>query len=223
MGTRLTAWLFEGTSGSKKPAVHKTDAWWRVMCLTGTDYFSSMGFQPSIAYIAAGLLSPLATLNLVLLTLFGALPAYWVIAHESPHGQGSFAILELFLGNWAGKNLVLILLGFAATDFIFTITMCAADATAHIVQNPWVPRFAYDRMIVTLGLIAVLGAVFLKGFQEAIKISFVLVAAYLSVNLVVLSVCMEKLLTHSDLIQAWLRQLSTQYPSPLAMLGTSAL
>ena len=223
MATRLTAWLFEGASASKKPAVHKTDAWWRVMCLTGTDYFSSMGFQPSIAYVAAGLLSPLATLNLVLLTLLGALPAYWIIAHESPHGQGSFAIFERFLGNWAGKTLVLILLGFAATDFIFTITMCAADASAHIVQNPWMPRFPYDGMIVTLGLIAVLGAVFLKGFHEAIKISFWLVAAYLAVNLVVLSVCVEKMLSHTNLVQLWLTQLSTQYPSPLAMLGTSAL
>ncbi len=222
MKRRLTGWLLEGTTGSKKPVVHKKDAWWRVMCLTGTDYFSSMGFQPSIAYVAAGLLSPLATLNLVLLTLFGALPAYWVIARESPNGQGSFAIFERFLASWAGKTLVLILLGFAATDFIFTITMCAADATAHIVENPWVPRFPHDRMIVTLGLIATLAAVFLKGFQEAVKISFWLVAAYLSLNLIVLTVCVEKLLSDPGLIQSWLTALAAQYRSPLTMFTTAA-
>ena len=64
---------------------------------------------------------------------------------------------------------MLVLLGFAATDFIITITLSAADASAHIMENPYLPEALGGKQVeVTLVLIALLGVVFLRGFKEAI-------------------------------------------------------
>src|SRR5882672_7576869 len=178
------------------------------MCLTGVDYFSTLGYQPSLAFLAAGYLSPFASLVLVLLTLFGALPVYNRIAALSPNGQGSLSVLEERLPRWRGKAFVLVLLGFAATDFVITMTMSAADATAHIIQNPFVIASAPwldHKMLVTLVLLAALAAIFLRGFREAIGLAVMLVVIYLALN---------TLLIGSELIVLW------RHPTAAADWGT---
>ncbi|MBC8076178.1 MAG: amino acid transporter, partial [Chloroflexales bacterium] len=226
---RFTRWLLEGTARDsegpyEREGQHPQHSWWQVMCLTGVDYFSTLGYQPGIAALAAGALSPIATAVLVLLTLFGALPIYRRVAAESPHGEGSIAMLEHLLSWWQGKIFVLILLGFVATDFIITITLSAADATAHIAENPFVPEAIGNQVVlVTLVLVALLGAVFLKGFKEAIGIAVVLVILYLLLNLVVISVAFYQIATHPVVVDDWTRLLFQQHGNPLAMIGVSLL
>src|SRR5581483_10851732 len=179
---RLKEWLLEEASDGRDEGPYErehaqpTHPWWQVMCLTGVDYFSTLGYQPGIAALAAGLLSPLATLVLVLVTLFGALPMYRRVAGESPHGDGSISMLEHLLSWWYSKLFVLCLIGFVATGFVITITLSAADATAHFVQNPFAPDWMKSQMGITLFILSVLAAIFLKGFREAIGVAVLLVA-----------------------------------------------
>ncbi|MGC2661651.1 MAG: amino acid permease [Bryobacteraceae bacterium] len=197
--------------------------WWRVMCLTGVDYFSTLGYQPGIAFLAAGALSPLATLTLVLVTLFAALPVYRRVAEESPNGQGSISMLERLFPKWAGKVFVLALLGFATTDFIVTMTLSAADGAAHFIQNPLTPDWMRNQMAVTMIILLILGGVFLKGFREAIRLAVILVAAYLGLTMVVTLVGLWHVLLHPHLFAGWIHILNVQHSNPLAMVGISLL
>ncbi len=213
----LQKWLYQGVEEMEGPhekeSKHHQHPWWKVMCLTGVDYFSTLGYQPGIAFIAAGVLSPVATLILVLLTIFGALPIYSRVAKESPHCEGSIAMLEALLSRWKGKLFVLALLGFVATDFVITITLSAADATAHVLENPFVHgnlHFLEHPIVITLILITVLGAVFIKGFKEAIGIAVILVGIYLFLNLIVVGVGIyEVFIIHPELLANWRTALFT--------------
>ncbi len=227
----VRGWLLEGLTdrvlqhpGPHAEAPPHRNPWWRVMCLTGVDYFSTLGYQPGIAALAAGVLSPVATVVLVLVTLFGALPVYRRVAEESPHGEGSIAMLERLLTFWKGKLFVLVLLGFAATDFLITMTLSAADATAHINENPFVPEAVRGHeVIVTLVLLTLLAGVFLKGFGEAITIAVGLVAVYLALNTVVMVVGLYQVVTHASLVSDWTTALTTQHGNPVMMVAVALL
>ncbi|MGI8747503.1 MAG: amino acid transporter, partial [Deinococcus sp.] len=231
----LKRWLLEGTSPTpdqegfyegepQARAQHHTHPWWKVMCLTGVDYFSTLGYQPGIAALAAGALSPFATLVLVLVTLFGALPMYRRVAQESPHGDGSISMLERLLSFWPSKFLVLALIGFVATGFVITITLSAADAAAHLLENPFVkPLLGNQQVLVTCLLIALLGAVFLKGFKEASGIAVVLVILYLGLNVVVVAKGVQLIAAHPAVFSDWFAALGRTYASPLALVGGALL
>ena len=198
--------------------------WWKVMCLTGVDYFSTLGYQPGIAALAAGALSPIATLVLVAVTLLGALPMYRRVAEESPHGDGSLSMLERLLNYWPSKLLVLSLLGFVATGFVITITLSGADASAHLVENPLLTGALHGyNVLITLGLIALLGVVFLIGFSEAIGIAVVLVLAYLALSAVVISDGMVEIVHHADRLANWWTGLQNTIGSPVLMVAAAML
>jgi len=138
-----------------------------------------------------------------LLTIFGALPIYNKVSEESPFGEGSISMLEHLLSRWKGKLFVLMLLGFVATDFVITITLSAADATAHIIENPFTPESLKHQVGITLALIAVLGVIFLRGFKEAIGIAVALVFVYLSLNVIVVGFGWYQLLSHPFHFPEW--------------------
>ncbi|MEU4926081.1 amino acid transporter [Streptomyces yokosukanensis] len=233
--SRLRNWMLEGLSDMGKHGgqggaeaepepVHKGQRWWRVMCLTGVDYFSTLGYQPGIAALAAGLLGPIATIVLVIVTLAGALPVYRRVAEESPHGEGSIAMLERLLSFWQGKLFVLTLLGFAATDFLITITLSAADASTHLVENPHLSDFLHGKqVIITLILVALLGAVFLKGFLEAIGVATALVGIYLGLNVIVVTVGLYHVITAGHVITDWSSALTAQHGNIFVMIGLALI
>jgi hypothetical protein len=193
------------------------------MCLTGVDYFSTLAYQPGIAFIAAGTLSPIATLILVLLTLFGALPMYNRVAEMSPYGQGSILMLENLFPRWKGKVVVLCLLGFAATSFVITITLSAADAAAHLIENPLAPIWLRHPVPVTVALLLVLGGIFLKGFSDAITLAVGLVAVYLALNIIVLVEGLQAIVEHPEVLAAWKASLFQQHGHPVMMLAMALL
>jgi hypothetical protein len=219
-------WFFSDLEQPESAHAHGDPSkhpWWRVMCLTGVDYFSTLGYQSGIAFLAAGLLSPVATFVLVLVTLFAALPVYNRVAAASPYGQGSISMLEKLFPGWTGKVFVLVLLGFATTDFIITMTLSAADAAAHFVHNPYTPHSLQNQMGVTLVLLAILGVIFLKGFKEAIDIAVVLVGIYLALNLIVTLVAFVHVLLQPHLVLDWKSAIFTQHGSLLSIVGISVL
>jgi len=221
--SRVGRWLAGGEpvgEHAEHAAGRHTHPWQKVMWLTGVDYFSTLGYQPGIALLAAGAVAPIATVILVLVTLLGALPVYAQVAGRSYAGQGSIAMLENLLSGWKGKALVLILLGFASTDFVITITLSAADAATHAIENPFLHEVLGERqMLVTLAILAVLAIVFLKGFREAIGLARLAALPYILLNLVVLLRGLWEVITHPTVVGDWRTLLAAKGDATMLVAG----
>jgi hypothetical protein len=198
------------------------------MCLLGLDYFSTLAYQPSLTYEFTGRLGPIATALVVLITLLGALPIYCFLAGRSPRGEGSLGMLERLVHGWRGKTLVLILLGFAATDFTMLKTISLADASVHLLENEaafrggavpsmvvWINnQFAeplIDNQLAVTLLLGVIGFLFWfllrKGFnRNVLSIAVPLVAAYLLLNGLLLGWGVWRLIEAPEPFYQWLEQ-----------------
>jgi hypothetical protein len=214
----LSRWLVK----DKVPPVGRESApgtasypWWKVVCLTGVDYFSTLSYLPGIALIAVGPLSPLATSLIVGLTLLGMLPLYRHVAAESPHGQGSVAMLDRLLPFWKGKVVILVLLGFIATSWIITITLSAADATVHALENPYFKDYLHGGAVpVTILLLLILGGIFLAGFSEAVAIAVPMVSVFLVMNAVVIAAGLAAIAQEPNLITQWTQAVASSGSGP---------
>ncbi len=205
----IARWLFRGRRLDVIEEHGSTHPWYVVLWLTGVDHFSTLGYQPGIALLAAGALSPAATALLVAVTLFCALPMYAQVAGRSFVGLGSIAMLENLFQGWGGKLLVLSLLGFAATGFVVTITLSAADAALHAIENPYLrPIIGESRLLVTIVLLAGLAALFLRGFNEAIGLAAFVAVPYLLLNATVLLICLTVIGADPKLLGNWRSALS---------------
>ncbi|HTH53800.1 MAG TPA: hypothetical protein VL495_07615 [Edaphobacter sp.] len=202
--------LFGGQRLDQEDPTEKTHPWHKILWLTGVDYFSTLGYQPGIALLAAGALSIPATAILVVVTLLAAVPVYAEVAKRSYVGQGSIALLENLFSGWKSKLFVLILLGFAATDFIITMTLSAADAARHAIANSLIHPYVGDSsVLLTLGLLFLLALVFLVGFSEAIGLAQIVVVPYLVLNLIVLLRGLWEVFRHPELVRHWDRLLTS--------------
>ncbi|MFZ5482431.1 MAG: hypothetical protein ACOZNI_37055 [Myxococcota bacterium] len=216
----LGRWLRHGSEQGAEHA-HPTFPWYKVLWLTGVDYFSTLGYQPGIALLAAGALAPLATAVLVIVTLLGAVPMYREVARRSYQGHGSISMLERLMPGWSGKLLMLGLVGFAATAFVITMTLSAADAAQHAVENPYLePLLHGQRTPLTIALLCLLAVVFLKGFGEAIGIAWIICVPYLALNVVVIGRGLWEIAQHPDAFEGWKQALTLKGdPASLALLA----
>lgn len=202
--TALGRWMFRGHRLDSTEEHAHTHPWYLVLWLTGVDYFSTLGYQPGIALLAAGSLAPIATAFLVAVTLLCALPMYAQVARRSYVGLGSVAMLEALLPGWSGKLLVLVLLGFAATGFVITMTLSAADAALHAIENPFLHDYLGEhQVIVTIVLLLGLALLFLKGFNEAIGLATFVAVPYLLLNVVVLIRGGLEVASHPTVLSSW--------------------
>ncbi|MCF1512793.1 amino acid transporter, partial [Streptomyces glomeratus] len=92
------------------------------------------------------------------------------------------------------------------------------------VENPHLTGVLHGhQMLITLLLVALLGAVFLKGFLEAIGVAVALVGVYLVLNAVVVVVGLWHVATAGHVVTDWTGALTAEHGNVFVMVGVALL
>lgn len=84
------------------------------------------------------------------------------------------------------------------------MTLSSADATVHLLENPYLPSFLDGQAVaITVVLLLILGGVFLLGFSEAVVVAIPLVAVFLLLNAVVVVVGLVDVVTEPGVFAGW--------------------
>ena len=100
------------------------------------------------------------------------------------------------------------------------MTLSAADAAKHAIENPYFHQaLGEHQILVTLVILLVLAAVFLKGFSEAIGLASAAAVPYLLLNVIVLGRGIFEIVTHPALLPNWRAALSAQGDTTMLIAG----
>ena len=184
-------WLMSSTH-TGGVTVHHREPWWKVMCLTGVDYFSTLGYQPE-SRSRRRRLSPSRRSSRSRHVVRG--PARVLPGRGSqPHGQGSILMIEELLprcGEGVRPRSSGSLHRLHHHDHAFGGRRHGAHHREPVRSaNPAPPP-----VLITLLLVSLLAAVFLKGFRRPSH-RVGIVAIYLVLNVVVIGVGLYEVFRH---------------------------
>jgi hypothetical protein len=148
---------------------------------------------------------------LVLVTLFVRCRSTAQVAAQSPHGQGSILMLEELLPRWKGKASSSSSSGSRSPTSSSRSRSPPPTPAAHIIENPFVPALpgiSGDDLV----LLALLGAVFLKGFPGGDRPRRAHRGALLGLNVVLCVACARS--SRHPHVSAVAQSRSDRYPSP---------
>jgi hypothetical protein len=100
------------------------------------------------------------------------------------------------------------------------MTLSAADAAKHAIENPFLHgHLGEHQILVTLAFLTLLALLFLRGFKEAIGLATYATIPYLVLNLIVLGRGVWEVAIHPTLFPSWRAMLAAKGDLSLVIVG----